>query len=44
MTVVPSPADLDPGLMALLDQVGERQRRDFGHMVSDVKADGSLIT
>ena len=44
MTVVPSPADLDPGLMALLDRVGERQRRDFGHMVSDVKADGSLIT
>jgi myo-inositol-1(or 4)-monophosphatase len=44
MTVAPSPPELDPGLMALLDQVGERQRRDFGHVVSDLKADGSLIT
>lgn len=35
---------LDPGLDALLDRVAERQRCDFGHMVSDVKADGSLIT
>jgi myo-inositol-1(or 4)-monophosphatase len=31
-------------LMALLDRVGERQRQDFGHSASDVKADGSLIT
>ena len=44
MTVPPSSADLTPGLMALLDRVGERQRLDFGHMASDVKADGSLIT
>ena len=36
----PLPADL----AALLDQVAERQRGDFGHMVSDVKADGTLIT
>jgi myo-inositol-1(or 4)-monophosphatase len=28
----------------LLDRVGERQRADFGHMASSVKADGSLIT
>lgn len=33
-----------PGLNALLDQVAERQRQDFGHMVSDTKADGTLIT
>ena len=44
MTVaVPSP-DLHPGLAAMLDRVGERQRRDFGHVASDLKADGSLIT
>ena len=28
----------------LLDQVAQRQRNDFGHIVSDVKPDGSLIT
>ena len=28
----------------LLDQVAERQRNDFGNIVSDVKPDGSLIT
>ena len=28
----------------LLDQVAERQRIDFGHIASDVKPDGSLIT
>ena len=28
----------------LLDGVAERQRQDFGHIVSDVKPDGSLIT
>jgi myo-inositol-1(or 4)-monophosphatase len=28
----------------LLDRVAERQRLDFGHMASDLKADGSLIT
>ena len=35
---------LEPGLDALLDRVAERQRKDFGHMAFDVKADGSLIT
>ena len=35
---------LDPRLEALIDRVAERQRADFGHMASDVKADGSLIT
>jgi myo-inositol-1(or 4)-monophosphatase len=31
-------------LSALLDAVGERQRQDFGHVASEAKADGSLIT
>lgn len=35
---------LDPRLESLIDRVAERQRRDFGHMVSDLKADGTLIT
>ena len=35
---------LDPCLDALIDRVAERQRADFGHMASDVKPDGSLIT
>lgn len=38
------PAPALAGLNALLDQVAERQRRDFGHMASDVKPDGTLIT
>ena len=44
MTVAPASPSLDPGLASLLDRVGERQRHDFGHVVSDVKPDGSLIT
>ena len=35
---------LDPALSTLIDRVAERQRTDFGHMVSDTKDDGSLIT
>ncbi|MFY8149942.1 MAG: inositol monophosphatase family protein [Prochlorococcaceae cyanobacterium] len=35
---------LESALAALVDQVAERQRHDFGHMASDVKADGTLIT
>ena len=35
---------LDPRLDALIDRVADRQRADFGHMASDVKPDGSLIT
>lgn len=35
---------LPEGFSRLLDQVAERQRQDFGHMVSDTKADGTLIT
>jgi myo-inositol-1(or 4)-monophosphatase len=31
-------------LHALVDRVAERQRADFGHMVTDLKADGTLIT
>ncbi|MEB3173142.1 MAG: inositol monophosphatase family protein [Cyanobacteriota bacterium] len=38
------PPPLSADLAALLDQVAERQRGDFGHMVSDVKVDGTLIT
>ena len=40
----PTAFRLDPAFAALLDRVGERQRADFGHMASSVKADGSLIT
>jgi myo-inositol-1(or 4)-monophosphatase len=36
--------DLNPGLVELIDRVAERQRADFGHMASDLKSDGSLIT
>lgn len=35
---------VNPALHALLDRVADRQRADFGHMVSDIKADGTLIT
>ncbi len=38
------PCYLHPGLSTLVDQVAEQQRRDFGHMASDLKADGTLIT
>ncbi|MFM1812175.1 MAG: hypothetical protein RLZZ336_1113 [Cyanobacteriota bacterium] len=41
-SVLPPP--LLPALAELLDAVGERQRQDFGHMASDLKADGTLIT
>ena len=44
MTASAAPTALDPRLSALLDRVAERQRQDFGHMVSAQKADGSLIT
>jgi myo-inositol-1(or 4)-monophosphatase len=44
MTAAPPSPSLHPGLASLLDRVAERQRHDFGHVVSDVKADGSLIT
>ena len=44
MTAMSPLPDLPPGLMALLDRVGERQRSDFGKVKSDVKADGTLIT
>ncbi len=44
MTTAPTAPFLDPGLSALIDRVAERQRLDFGHMASDLKSDGSLIT
>ncbi|MFO8237763.1 MAG: inositol monophosphatase family protein, partial [Prochlorococcaceae cyanobacterium] len=44
MTAAPTSPSLHPGLASLLDRVGERQRHDFGHVVSDLKPDGSLIT
>jgi myo-inositol-1(or 4)-monophosphatase len=40
----PLPPPLPADLADLLDQVAERQRLDFGHMASDLKADGTLIT
>ncbi len=40
----PSVPSLPPALTALIDRVAERQRLDFGHMASDLKADGTLIT
>ncbi|MEB3327221.1 MAG: inositol monophosphatase family protein [Synechococcus sp.] len=33
-----------PELAELIDRVADRQRADFGHVGSDLKADGSLIT
>jgi myo-inositol-1(or 4)-monophosphatase len=43
VSVVAEPG-IHPALHALVDRVAERQRADFGHMVSDLKADGTLIT
>jgi myo-inositol-1(or 4)-monophosphatase len=40
----PSTSLLDPRLDALIDRVAQRQRSDFGHMATDLKADGTLIT
>ena len=37
-------ADQLSAVHQLLDRVAERQRRDFGRIVSDVKPDGTLIT
>ena len=39
-----APPLLDAGLSTLIDGVAARQRSDFGHVVSDLKADGTLIT
>jgi len=44
MSATTLPPPLPGELAALLDQVGARQRSDFGHMASDLKADGTLIT
>jgi myo-inositol-1(or 4)-monophosphatase len=38
------PGGFDSRLGELINRVADRQRADFGHMVSDLKADGSLIT
>ncbi len=37
-------ADQLSAIHTLLDRVADRQRSDFGHIVSDVKPDGTLIT
>ena len=37
-------ADQLSSIHQLLDRVAERQRQDFGHIGSDVKPDGTLIT
>jgi myo-inositol-1(or 4)-monophosphatase len=42
-TLAPFPPEL-AYLEALVDRVADRQRRDFGHMASESKPDGSLIT
>ena len=44
MSIAPPHALLDAGLSTLIDHVAARQRSDFGHVVSDLKADGTLIT
>ncbi|MEB3159771.1 MAG: inositol monophosphatase family protein [Synechococcus sp.] len=40
---IPPPV-FDSALSELIDRVADRQRLDFGHMASEAKADGSLIT
>lgn len=40
---LPTPL-IDSGLSALLDQVAKRQKEDFGHVTTDLKADGTLVT
>ena len=42
--IASSSALIDPALSALIDRVAERQLSDFGHVVSDLKSDGTLIT
>ncbi|MDP7998029.1 MAG: inositol monophosphatase family protein, partial [Synechococcus sp. SP1 MAG] len=37
-------ADQLSAVEQLIDRVSERQRQDFGHISSDLKADGTLIT
>jgi myo-inositol-1(or 4)-monophosphatase len=37
-------ADQLAAVEQLIDRVSERQRQDFGHISSDLKADGTLIT
>ena len=44
MSIAPPHALLDAGVSTLIDHVAARQRSDFGHVVSDLKADGTLIT
>jgi len=43
-TVTPSRTGYSDPLHALLDRVGDRQRQDFGQLVSELKPDGSLVT
>ena len=42
--MIASPVDLQPGLNDLVDKVAQQQRKDFGHMASALKPDGTLIT
>jgi myo-inositol-1(or 4)-monophosphatase len=44
MSIASAHALLDSRLSTLIDAVAERQRSDFGHVVSDLKDDGTLIT
>ncbi|MEB3257970.1 MAG: inositol monophosphatase family protein [Cyanobacteriota bacterium] len=44
MSIASAHALLDSRLSTLIDAVAARQRSDFGHVVSDLKDDGTLIT
>lgn len=44
MSLASPPSLMDSALSSLIDRVAERQRSDFGHVGSDLKDDGTLIT
>ncbi|MEB3317549.1 MAG: inositol monophosphatase family protein [Cyanobacteriota bacterium] len=44
MSTASAPALLDAALSSLIDQVAERQRRDFGQASAELKPDGTLVT
>jgi myo-inositol-1(or 4)-monophosphatase len=44
MSVASPPGLIDAGLSVLIDRVARRQQEDFGHVGSDLKADGTLVT
>ncbi|MEY4353797.1 MAG: hypothetical protein RLZZ609_2038 [Cyanobacteriota bacterium] len=44
MSLASSQALIDSDLSALLDRVAKRQQLDFGHVSTDLKSDGTLVT